>query len=80
MRVYLIDGTYELFRHYFAIPGQKAADGTEVAATRGVLASMLKAGERYRPTLAELTEREAKAEKRQTKRRAAPKAKEAAAV
>ena len=41
MRVYLVDGTYELFRHYFAIPGQQAADGTEVAATRGVLASMI---------------------------------------
>jgi 5'-3' exonuclease len=41
MRVYLIDGTYELFRHYFAIPGQSAGDGTEVAATRGVLASMI---------------------------------------
>jgi 5'-3' exonuclease len=41
VRVYLVDGTYELFRHYFAIPGQQAADGTEVAATRGVLASMV---------------------------------------
>jgi 5'-3' exonuclease len=41
VRVYLIDGTYELFRHYFAIPSQKAVDGAEVAAVRGVLASMI---------------------------------------
>ncbi len=41
MDVHLIDGTYELFRHYYALPGAKAADGTEVAAVRGVLASVL---------------------------------------
>lgn len=41
MRVHLIDGTYELFRHYFAVPSYKAADGTEVAAVRGVVRSML---------------------------------------
>lgn len=41
MRVYLVDGTYELFRHYFAVPSTKTADGTEVAAVRGVLSSML---------------------------------------
>ena len=40
-RVFLIDGTYELFRHFFAIPSAKAADGTEVAAVRGVLASVI---------------------------------------
>jgi 5'-3' exonuclease len=39
--VFLIDGTYELFRHYFALPSARDADGREVAATRGVLASML---------------------------------------
>jgi 5'-3' exonuclease len=41
MRVYLVDGTYELFRHFYAIPSNKAADGVEVAATRGVLSSMI---------------------------------------
>lgn len=41
MQVHLIDGTYELFRHFFAMPPAKNAGGHEVAATRGVLASML---------------------------------------
>jgi 5'-3' exonuclease len=41
LEVHLIDGTYELFRHYYALPGAKEADGTEVAAVRGVLASVL---------------------------------------
>jgi 5'-3' exonuclease len=40
-RVYLIDGTYELFRHFFAVPSQKDVEGNEVAAVRGVLASVL---------------------------------------
>jgi 5'-3' exonuclease len=39
--VYLIDGTYELFRHYFALPQAKDASGREVAAVRGVLSSVL---------------------------------------
>jgi 5'-3' exonuclease len=39
--VHLVDGTYELFRHYHALPSAKEADGHEVAATRGVLASIL---------------------------------------
>jgi 5'-3' exonuclease len=37
----LIDGTYELFRHYYAMPSAKDRDGHEVAAVRGVLASVL---------------------------------------
>jgi len=41
MDVYLIDGTYELFRHYYALPSAKDSDGREVAAVRGVLASVL---------------------------------------
>ena len=41
MQVYLIDGTYELFRHYFALPSHKTGDGSEVAAVRGVLGSIL---------------------------------------
>jgi 5'-3' exonuclease len=41
MEVYLIDGTYELFRHYYAVPKARDADGREVGAVRGVLASLL---------------------------------------
>ncbi|MDQ1396954.1 MAG: 5-3 exonuclease, partial [Acidimicrobiaceae bacterium] len=41
MRVFLIDGTYELFRYHFALPSHVTAAGMEVAATRGVLSSML---------------------------------------
>ncbi len=39
--VYLVDGTYELFRHYFALPSARDQDGREVAAVRGVLTSVL---------------------------------------
>jgi 5'-3' exonuclease len=39
--VYLVDGTYELFRHYYALPSARDSGGQEVAAVRGVLASML---------------------------------------
>ncbi len=39
--VYLVDGTYELFRHYYALPSARNRDGREVAAVRGVLASVL---------------------------------------
>lgn len=41
MNVYLVDGTYELFRHYYALPSARDSDGREVAAVRGVLASVL---------------------------------------
>jgi 5'-3' exonuclease len=41
MEVHLVDGTYELFRHYYAMPSAKDQDGREVAAVRGVLASVL---------------------------------------
>jgi 5'-3' exonuclease len=41
MLVHLVDGTYELFRHFFAVPPTKNADGMEVAAIHGVLGSML---------------------------------------
>jgi 5'-3' exonuclease len=41
LKVYLIDGTYELFRHYFAMPKASDAQGREVGAVRGVLASLL---------------------------------------
>jgi 5'-3' exonuclease len=39
--VYLIDGTYELFRHYYAIPSARDGSGVEIAAVRGVVASVL---------------------------------------
>lgn len=47
MEVHLIDGTYELFRHYYALPPARDQNGREVAAVRGVLASirgMIQAG------------------------------------
>jgi 5'-3' exonuclease len=40
MEVHLIDGTYELFRHFYAVPQAKDADGNEVGAVRGVLQSV----------------------------------------
>ncbi len=40
MHLHLIDGTYELFRHYYAVPSAIAPDGREVAAVRGVLTSL----------------------------------------
>src|SRR5262249_62039718 len=39
--VHLVDGTYELFRHYYAVPSARDADGREVGAVRGVLTSVL---------------------------------------
>jgi 5'-3' exonuclease len=41
VEVHLIDGTYELFRHYYALPSAKDKDGREIAAARGVLTSVL---------------------------------------
>jgi 5'-3' exonuclease len=41
LNIHLIDGTYELFRHYYALPSARDAQGREVAAVRGVLASVL---------------------------------------
>ena len=41
MQVHLIDGTYELFRHYYALPKVRDSKGQEVAAVRGVLASLM---------------------------------------
>jgi 5'-3' exonuclease len=39
--VHLIDGTYELFRHFYALPSARDRDGREVAAVRGVVGSVL---------------------------------------
>ena len=40
MIVHLIDGTYELFRHFYAVPPARDASGVEVAAVRGVIGSL----------------------------------------
>jgi 5'-3' exonuclease len=39
--IHLIDGTYELFRHYYAVPSARDAEGREIGAVRGVLGSVL---------------------------------------
>ena len=39
--MYLIDGTYELFRHFFAVPVAADVNGQEIGAVRGVLNSVL---------------------------------------
>jgi 5'-3' exonuclease len=47
MKVHLIDGTYELFRYFFAVPSSQDAKGQEIGAVRGVLGSvfsMIEAG------------------------------------
>src|SRR5215469_13668139 len=41
MDVHLIDGTYELFRYYFAVPSATDANGQEIGAVRGVLSTVL---------------------------------------
>lgn len=41
MDIHPVDGTYELFRHHYALPSARDAEGREVAAARGVLASVL---------------------------------------
>jgi len=38
--VHVVDGTYELFRHYYALPPARDEHGREIAAVRGVLASI----------------------------------------
>jgi 5'-3' exonuclease len=41
LRVFLVDGTYELFRHFFGAPPHTNKAGTEVGAARAVVSSML---------------------------------------
>jgi 5'-3' exonuclease len=41
MDIHLIDGTYELFRHFFAVPAAADINGQEVGAVRGVLSSVV---------------------------------------
>ncbi|HEY2429345.1 MAG TPA: 5'-3' exonuclease H3TH domain-containing protein [Acidimicrobiales bacterium] len=40
MKVHLVDGTYELFRHYYGIPAE-ARSGSELGGVRGVVDSLL---------------------------------------
>lgn len=40
MTIHLVDGTYELFRHFYALPPAKNRDGEEMAAVRGVMYSI----------------------------------------
>lgn len=39
--MHVVDGTYELFRHYYAVPPHADEKGREAGAVRGVLASIL---------------------------------------
>jgi 5'-3' exonuclease len=41
VEVFLVDGTYELFRHYYAMPPARDSDGREVGAVKGVITSIL---------------------------------------
>src|SRR5260370_6627969 len=41
MEIHLNDGTYELFRYFFAVPSAADINGQEVGAVRGVLGSVL---------------------------------------
>src|SRR5215467_12279248 len=41
MNVHLVDGTYELYRHFFAVPSTLDDKGNEVGAVRGVLGSVM---------------------------------------
>jgi len=41
VQVHLVDGTYELFRHHFALPSHLDDHDVEVGATRGVVGSVL---------------------------------------
>lgn len=48
MIVHLVDGTYELFRHFYAVPPAQDRSGAEIGAVRGVVGSirgMLNRGE-----------------------------------
>ena len=41
MEIHLIDGTYELFRHFYAVPSARDESGREIGAVRGVVSSVL---------------------------------------
>lgn len=40
MQIHLIDGTYELYRAYYGVPGALSAEGLEVGAARGLMRSL----------------------------------------
>ena len=40
MNIHLVDGTYELFRHFYAMPSAKNRNGEQIAAVRGVMYSL----------------------------------------
>ena len=42
MQIHLVDGTYELFRQFFARPSHRTASGQEVAATRAAVGGLLR--------------------------------------
>lgn len=42
MQIHLVDGTYELFRQFFARPSHRTAAGREVAATRAAVGGLLR--------------------------------------
>jgi 5'-3' exonuclease len=41
LNIHLVDGTYELFRHYYAVPSAHDGDGAEIGAVRAVVGSVL---------------------------------------
>jgi 5'-3' exonuclease len=41
LKAYLVDGTYELFRHFYGVPPHVNTSGEEVGATRATLSSLL---------------------------------------
>ena len=41
MKIHLVDGTYELFRAYYGVPGVLSPDGIEVGAVRGLVQTLL---------------------------------------
>jgi 5'-3' exonuclease len=41
VKLYLLDGTYELFLAYYALPSLVAPDGRQVAAVRGLVQTLL---------------------------------------
>ena len=49
MDVHLVDGTYELFRHYFAVPRAPGANRQEVGATRVETCTLLRRPGGYAP-------------------------------
>ena len=50
MRLYLVDGTYELFRAYFAMPSAHAPSGQPTGAVRGLVQTLLALLRRDQPT------------------------------